>query len=91
MGGVPLCAGSGGVGGEPLSVQGCHGRGSSEWHRHQGAKAGRRCRVPEKEVARGSRGGERRPWPAARILGKTVRGRSANAPKTCCSQSLLET
>lgn len=37
------------------------------------------------------RGGGWRPWLAAQILGKTVRGRSANSLKTCCSQSLLET
>lgn len=55
VGGVRLRAGSGGVGGEPLSA-GCHGRGSSEQHHHRGAEAGRRCRAPEKEVARGSQG-----------------------------------
>lgn len=37
-------------------LQGCHGRGSSERHHHRGSEAGRRCRAPEKEVARGSQG-----------------------------------
>lgn len=37
--------------------------------------------MPEKEAARGSRGGGQRPWLATGTLGKAVRVRSANAPE----------